>query len=189
MKKVYLIIIAITLAALAFYIHQDLSQQIDEETLTATIKQFNMKLTSPAFVQGGKIPAKYTCDGENINPPLAISGVPLTAKSLVLIMEDPDAIKPAGKIWDHWVVYNMSPEISSIREGQQPLGDWGVGTNNSQKYSGPCPPDGEHRYFFKLYAVDTRLDLKLGATKQTVLQAVQGHTIETAELVGTYNRQ
>jgi len=149
-----------------------------------------LKLSSNAFSHNGTIPTKYTCDGENTNPPLKIEGVPSPAKSLVLIVDDPDAIKPAGKVWDHWVVWNIKPESKEIKENSVPSesvqGENGRGQN---KYQGPCPPDTEHRYFFKLYALDTIFDLKEGSTKQEVEKAMQGHILAKTEFVGKYNRQ
>lgn len=149
-----------------------------------------MKLTSPAFEHGGKIPSKYTCDGENINPPLAISDVPPGTGSLVLIMDDPDVPKHlrADGMWDHWVVFNIPATIREIGEGKEPEGTSGVGTSGNVEYSGPCPPDREHRYFFKLYALDTELDLPEKATKGQVEKAMEGHVIEKTELMGRYER-
>jgi len=135
------------------------------------------------------MPSKYTCDGENISPPLRISGVPEGTKSFVLIMDDPDAIKPAGKIWDHWIVFNIPPDTTEIPESHEPEGVHGIGTGNNLEYSGPCPPDAEHKYIFKLYALDTLLDLTAGVTKIEVENAIKKHIIEQAELAGLYNRQ
>ena len=147
-----------------------------------------MKLTSPAFTESGKIPAKYTCDGNNINPPLIISEVPEGAKSLALIMDDPDAVVPAGKIWDHWVVWNIPHFIREIKEGQEPRGVRGRGTGNNLTYKGPCPPDGVHRYFFKLYALKSGLQLPEGSTKAEVEAAMKGYILAKAELMGRYER-
>jgi Raf kinase inhibitor-like YbhB/YbcL family protein len=149
-----------------------------------------MLLTSPAFVHEAKIPAKYTCDGDNINPPLKVSGVPAQAKSLVLIMDDPDVPKQlrADGIWDHWVVFNIPPHLSAINEGQEPPGTHGIGTSTNLAYFGPCPPDREHRYFFKLYALDIQLKLPAKATKKQVEKAMSGHILAQAELMGRYER-
>ena len=149
-----------------------------------------MKLTSPAFEHGGKISSKYTCDGENINPPLAISDVPPGAGSLVLIMDDPDVPKHvrADGMWDHWVVFNIPATLRDIGEGKEPEGTHGVGTGGNVNYAGPCPPDREHRYFFKLYALDTELNLPEKATKGQVEKAMEGHVIEKTELMGRYER-
>ena len=148
-----------------------------------------MELTSPAFKEGAPIPVKYTCEGQNLSPPLVINGVPPGAKSLALIMDDPDAMKPAGKVWDHWVTFNIPPETTVIGEGENPPGVMGSNTRGVLAYGGPCPPDGEHRYYFHLYALDTMLNLKEGATKKQVLDATDGHVLAQAELRGRYVRQ
>ena len=149
-----------------------------------------MQLTSPAFENGGVIPERYTCDGENISPELRISGVPEGAKTLALIMEDPDVptnVREDG-MWNHWVVFNIPPEISVIAEGEEPAGVRGVTTSGALRYGGPCPPDREHRYFFYLYALDTALNLSEGTTKEEVLAAMEGHVLAKAELMGRYDR-
>ena len=149
-----------------------------------------MKITSSAFNHNSKIPQKYTCDGENINPPLSFSDVPEATKSLVLIMEDPDVshyLRPDG-MFDHWVVYNMPAETHEIKEGTQPPGIQGQNSRNEAKYTGPCPPDRQHRYFFKLYALDFTLDLPQNATKQMVEAKMQGHILGKSELIGLYRR-
>jgi len=150
-----------------------------------------MQLTSPAFVHEGRIPPRYTCDGPNICPPLKIAGVPQEARSLVLIMDDPDVPKHlrADGMWDHWVVFNIEPSLTVIEEGQEPEGTPGVGTGGNLKYYGPCPPDREHRYFFKLYALDTKLDLGAKATKPQVEKAMQSHILAQTELMGKYERR
>ena len=147
-----------------------------------------LKISSTAFENNGEIPSFYTCDESNVSPPLKFEGVPEKAKSLVLIMDDPDAVKPVGKVWDHWVVFNIPPETKGAVEGRDPEGTMGLNSRNNLTYGGPCPPDGEHRYFFRLYALDTKLKLKEGATKAEVLKAVEGHIIEKAELIGKYKR-
>lgn len=149
-----------------------------------------MKIASSAFKHGGKIPSQYTCDGKNINPPLLISEVPEKAKALALIMDDPDVPEYVRKdrMWVHWVVFNMPPQTSSIGENATPKGTAGKGTSGKLKYEGPCPPDREHRYFFKLYALDIVLTLKEGATKEDLEKAMSGHIIAQAELIGKYER-
>ncbi|MCA1788126.1 MAG: YbhB/YbcL family Raf kinase inhibitor-like protein [Desulfobacteraceae bacterium] len=149
-----------------------------------------MKLTSSAFVQGEKIPVIYTCDGDNVNPPLEITGVPHEAQSLVLIMDDPDVPQNLRKdgMWDHWVVFNIPPDNHTIEEASEPPGVAGIGTNGETGYFGPCPPDREHRYFFKLFALDTLLDLPEKSTKAAVENAMAGHVLFHAELMGTYER-
>jgi Raf kinase inhibitor-like YbhB/YbcL family protein len=149
-----------------------------------------MKLTSSAFSQGEKIPSIYTCDGDNINPPLEITGVPHDAKSLVLIMDDPDVPKNLREdgMWDHWVVFNIPPDTRIVEENSEPEGTPGTGTNGETGYFGPCPPDREHRYFFKLFALDTLLDLPEKSTKTAVENAMAGHVLFHAELMGRYER-
>ena len=149
-----------------------------------------MKLTSTAFQHKAKIPSKYTCDGQNINPPLKFSDVPKEAKSLVLIMDDPDVpknLRPDG-MFDHWLMFNIPAQTSEIEENSEPEGMHGTGTSGKPNYFGPCPPDREHRYFFKLYALDDLLDLPELATKKDIEEAMEGHIIDQAELVGLYKR-
>jgi len=149
-----------------------------------------MKLTSPAFNEGGKIPSKYTCEGENKNPELHISGVPIGAKSLVLIMDDPDvpAFVRKDQMFDHWVVFNIPPSTIKIAEGVEPRGTPGKNTAGGLHYFGPCPPDREHRYFFKLYALDCELTLYKGASKKEVENAINGHILAQTQLMGKYEK-
>lgn len=147
-----------------------------------------MELTSTAFENNGMIPRQYTCDGENVSPPRNIMQIPPETKTLALIMDDPDAVKPAGKVWDHWIVFNIPPNTNEIEEGKDPQGIKGMTSFGKSGYGGPCPPDGEHSYIFKLYAVDTELDLVEGASKEEVLGLMQGHILEEAELIGRYAR-
>ncbi|MBI2145934.1 YbhB/YbcL family Raf kinase inhibitor-like protein [Candidatus Woesearchaeota archaeon] len=153
-----------------------------------------MKLTSTTFQDRGTIPRKYTCDGKNISPPLDFAGVPANATSLVLIMDDPDIPEAAKKnfnieVWDHWVVFNIPPETKTVAEGNNPLGILGRNTGGNNAYGGPCPPDREHRYFFKLYALDIRLNLPEGSTKAIVEKEIVGHILAQATLMGRYERQ
>jgi len=149
-----------------------------------------MKLTSPVFQHNGRIPQKYTCDGPNINPPLIIEGAPLNTKSFALILEDPDVPSHirTDQMWDHWIVFNIPSTITHIDEGTEPAGVHGLGTGNNLNYYGPCPPDREHRYFFKLYALDTQLSIPAKSTKKQVEEAMKGHILATAELIGLYGR-
>ena len=149
-----------------------------------------MKLKSSAFENGGKIHSKHTCDGNNVSPPLTISDVPAEAERLVLIMDDPDVpaeVREDG-MWDHWIVFNIPASVCNIGEGEEPPGTHGIGTGGNTDYFGPCPPDREHRYFFKLYAIDVELDLPEGSTKLEVENAMEGHVLATAELLGRYER-
>ena len=150
-----------------------------------------MKLTSLQFEHNTRIPIKYTCEGEDINPSLTISDVPAAAKSLVLIMDDPDVPKqfrPDG-MWDHWIKFNIPAVTTVIEEGREPEGISGLGTSGNLKYHGPCPPDGEHRYTFKLYALDTQLNLSEGVTKKEVEVAMQHHILDEAVLIGLYEKE
>ena len=152
-------------------------------------------LNSGVFNEGGVIPLKYTCEGDDVAPPLEWDGVPENAASLVLIVDDPDAPDPdAPKMtWVHWVVYNLPPDVRGLPEGamadmlpigtKQGLNDW-----NNIGYGGPCPPVGRHRYFFKLYVLDTVLENLNSPSKTQVEAAMQGHVIAQAELVGTYKK-
>lgn len=144
-----------------------------------------MKLTSSTFMHNGNIPSEYTCDGTDISPPLSISDVPANTKSLVLISDDPDA--PVGT-WDHWVVFNIPASTTQISKGTEPKGTAGKNSWGRTGYGGPCPPSGTHRYFFKLYALDTELNLPVGSAKKQIESAMQGHILAKAELIGLYKR-
>jgi phospholipid-binding protein, PBP family len=145
-----------------------------------------MQLTSDAFENGGALPVDYTCRGRGVNPPLTISDVPEGTKSLALIMHDPDAV--GGRDFLHWTVWNIPPDTTRIEEGSLPV-DAIQGTNDypNQTYGPACPPAGTglHRYIFDLYALDTVLDLPAGASRQELEAAIRGHTLATAQLIGT----
>lgn len=148
-----------------------------------------MKLLSPAFTEGQTIPSKFTCDGSDINPELRIEGVPANTKSLVLIMDDPDAT--GGVTWDHWVVWNIDPNTSVIPENSLPHGAIeGTTSFRHQKYGGPCPPRGSkpHRYMFKLYALDTFLDVPDHSSKSYVERGITGHILDETRLMGLFGR-
>lgn len=150
-----------------------------------------IKITSTAFTEGDMIPKQYTCDAEDVSPDLTWTGVPEGTKSLALICDDPDA--PMGT-WVHWVLFNLPPDISELhaeipskktlknnaRHGKNDFGKFG--------YGGPCPPSGTHRYFFKLYALDTVINLKSGITKAQLLEAMKGHILDEGQLLGRYKR-
>ena len=147
-----------------------------------------IQLSSSAFNEGEPIPVKYTCDGEDVSPPLRWSGVPEGARNLALIADDPDA--PRGA-FTHWVLFGIPPQVTELAEGQQ-LSGVAQGHNDFGRtgYGGPCPPRGNpHRYFFKLYALDTDLQLPPGATKQDLLRAMEDHIIAEGQLMGTYQRR
>ncbi len=146
-----------------------------------------MNLTSSAFAYGQSIPVKYSCKGEDVSPPLAWDEPPAGVRSFVLIMDDPDA--PMGT-WDHWILFNILPEARFLPENFRPARPIQVGRNSWGKnaYGGPCPPSGTHRYFFRLYALDTTLDLPDGASKNAILTAMRGHILAQAELMGTFRK-
>lgn len=149
-----------------------------------------LKLTSPEFEDGQMIPEKYGYTRMNVNPPLKVDGVPEEAESLVLVMDDPDALEPAGKVWDHWVVWDIDPEIESIPEGWGLQGAKPGKTDYGEtKYGGPNPPDGVHTYQFRLYALDTCLDLSESPTKSEIEGAMEGHILDQAKLEGNYAPQ
>jgi Raf kinase inhibitor-like YbhB/YbcL family protein len=156
--------------------------------LTSAQEAFKMEIISPSIKQGGTIPTVHTCDGTDISPALSWTGVPEGAKSLVLIVDDPDA--PMGT-WAHWILYNLPPETTGLPENIQELP---VGTRRGETsfrythYGGPCPPDREHRYYFKLYALDSLIDLPEGAKQEQVEKAMEGHQLAKAVLMGRYNR-
>lgn len=144
-----------------------------------------MQIDSIAFEHHSPIPKKYTCEGQDVSPPLAFHDVPKGTKSLALIMDDPDA--PMGT-FDHWIVWNLKPESKSLNEGSNPQNQ-GINHFKEKRYRGPCPPPGApHRYFFKLFALDTLIDLPNGSTKGQLEDAMEGHILGRAELVGTYKR-
>jgi Raf kinase inhibitor-like YbhB/YbcL family protein len=140
-------------------------------------------INSPAFDNEGYIPAKYTCEGENVNPPLEISGVPEKTETFVLMIEDLDVQQG---VFDHWIVWNIQP-VKTIAENSVP-GVQGRNSFGSAQYGGPCPPAGTHRYYFKLYALDTTLNLPEGSKKIQLLEAMKDHILEMNEFVGRYKK-
>lgn len=151
------------------------------------LRMETVTISSPAFSHGEAIPARYTCDGADKSPPMIIGTIPPAAQSLALIMDDPDA--PAG-IWVHWVVWNIPVKTRDIPENGLPLGA-SQGRNDWKRtsYGGPCPPSGTHRYFFRLYALDSPLQLASSTTKAELERAMQGHILAKGELMGTYRRR
>ena len=171
-------------------------QEKEQIEITETMEK-QLELISTAFENGSTIPSKYTCDEDNINPPLSISGVPDGAVSLALIMDDPDIpqqFKDERGIdsFDHWTVYGISSKMTSIAEGVEPQGSAGINGRGNTGYTGPCPPPEfeptEHRYFFKLYALDSSINFVNTPTKNELLSAMEGHIISQTELVGLYDR-
>ncbi len=172
MKRIFLFLMIILIIGCA-----------EEENIPKEVNK--MKISSPAFEDNGDIPDRYTCQGQDVNPELNIEGIPENAKSLVLIMDDPDA--PAGT-WDHWIVFNI-PIIAKIEENSVPQGAvQGKNSWGKSNYGGPCPPSGQHRYLFKLYALDTTLELDTNSDKSNVEQAMQGHILAEAKLIGLYSK-
>jgi Raf kinase inhibitor-like YbhB/YbcL family protein len=145
-----------------------------------------MKITSSAFQGGANIPSKFTCEGTDISPPLQIADVPPGAKSLALIVDDPDA--PSG-LFTHWTVWNISPQTGTIGEGAAPKGVHGTNDFGRSGYGGPCPPSGTHRYYFKIFALDRELDLPIGAKRGQLDAAMKGHMVGQGELMGRYSKQ
>jgi hypothetical protein len=156
-----------------------------------------LTITTPEFKHEGRIPAKIGCEGQDSSPQLHWSGVPQNCQSLVLISDDPDAPDPQNPkmTWVHWVVYDLPPDSSGLDERQPKEGTLANGAKQgitdfgSIGYGGPCPPIGEHRYYFKLYALDTRLDLPPGQSKKNIEEAMAGHILEQAELIGLYQKK
>ena len=145
-----------------------------------------MKIISSAFNEGEMIPTKYTCDGENISPPLEFVDVPEETKSLVLIMDDPDAPQ---EVFTHWIVYKIDPETTSVTEGKNPAyATIGLNSAGKAEYAPPCPPSDIHRYYFRLYALDTEINLQPGANRREIEEAIAGHVIAQAELLGRFGR-
>jgi Raf kinase inhibitor-like YbhB/YbcL family protein len=156
-------------------------------TLKEATAMEKLTISSPAFGHEGNIPAKYTCDGMDVNPTLTIVNVPGGAKSLALIVDDPDA--PAGT-WVHWVVWNITPNTTEIREDSVPKGAiQGINDFRKHSYGGPCPPSGTHRYFFKLFALDALLNIRPDSRKQELEEAMKGHILSQAEIIGLYKRK
>lgn len=182
-KSIYLVIVASILICVF---------SINSKACTAMKGGKTMKITSSAFSEGGGIPSKYTCDGQDISPPLEWKDAPGDTKSFALISDDPDA---PGGTWVHWVAFNIPPTAAkleeSIKQDREFANGMKQGSNDWPKigYGGPCPPSGTHRYYFKLYALDAMLDIKPGATKEQLLKAMKGHVLAEARLMGKYKRQ
>jgi hypothetical protein len=177
MKKAIVVIILV-LAAAGFYCRSSIAQT-DEQADNV------MKITSPSFKDNESIPSRFTGDGQDINPALDIKNLPAGTKSLALIVDDPDA--PA-KIWVHWVVYDIPPAIVHIDENSIP-GKQGMNDSGTKNYSGPYPPSGTHRYYFKIYALDKTLGLNEGISKSDLEKAMQGSVLSSAQLMGLYSKR
>lgn len=166
------------------------NKKFEVETMRG--EKMDIKITSPAFKNGDLIPAKYTCDGQDISPPLQWDGVPEETKSLAFICDDPDA---PMKTWVHWVLFNLPAGTKGLQENVPPDkvlpsgAKQGISDFRRIGYGGPCPPSGTHRYFFKIYALDTQLNLEAGATKEQLLKAMKGHILAEGQLIGKYRRR
>jgi Raf kinase inhibitor-like YbhB/YbcL family protein len=165
------------------------STEVSDNTASTEVKETEndkvLIIESPAFESGENIPVKYTCDGENINPPLIFKDITSGTITLALIVDDPDA---PGGTWTHWTLFNINPETTAIAENSVPEGSV-EGTTDFGKpgYGGPCPPSGTHRYYFRLFALDTSLDPNAGAKISTLTDAIKTHIIQSAELFGLYS--
>jgi Raf kinase inhibitor-like YbhB/YbcL family protein len=185
-KKNLIMAVLLFLFLLCFY-----QSKFQSNPLAIAGEKAKITIKSPAFEDGGMIPKKYTCDGEDISPPLKWTSIPEGTKSLALISDDPDA--PAG-VWVHWVIYDIPPDTRELPENIPP--QWTLdngakqGKNDFGKigYGGPCPPGGTHRYYFKIYALDAEINLEAGATKAELLRAMEGHILAEAQLMGKYRR-
>ena len=183
MKKIFWLVFIVILV-LVFYNYLGRTRQKQK---LPVISNKMIQVSSPAFTDNQMIPKNYTCDDLNINPPLSFKNVPVAAKSLALIVDDPDA--PMGT-WTHWLVWNIDPKTAEIKENSVPVGAV-LGKNDSgeNKYDGPCPPGGTHRYFFRVYALDTILSLAQGSSRKNLESAMSDHVIDQGELMSRYSRQ
>jgi Raf kinase inhibitor-like YbhB/YbcL family protein len=155
--------------------------------LSACVQKLSMKITSPVFQNNDYLPDRFTCNGQNINPPIFISETPLNTKSLVLIVDDPDA--PTGT-WTHWLVWNIRSDTQEILENSVPKDAFeGITSWGKPGYNGPCPPTSVHRYFFRIFALDTVLDLRPLATVDQLLMAIQNHIVAKAEIIAKYPKK
>ena len=178
-------VLMLTIAALAIISCRSNDKKAESST------NLNITVSSDAFQEGEMIPKKYTCDGEDVSPSVSWTGLPAETKSVVLVCDDPDA---PGDTWVHWILYNLPPNSGGLPEGVPPAemldggGNHGINSWNRYGYGGPCPPSGVHRYFFKIYALDTVLDIDARATEKNVLQAMEGHILIQGQLMGKYSR-
>ena len=185
-KKIIIFLTTLFLIFLAIFIILRYTKHNNPPIIKQSPLIKSMNITSSAFQNNQHIPAKYTCTGEGINPPLEFSEIPENTKSLALIVDDPDA--PMGT-WVHWVVYNINPEVREIKENSAPLEALlGLTSSGNAKYGPPCPPSGTHRYFFKLYALNKMLDLTGEVTKQTIEEAMKNSIISQAQIIGLYSK-
>jgi len=187
MKKIIILILAVLLVAGLIKFKYNTSPYISQDSVEPNLHDSDkFSITSSVFSNQGKIPSEYTCDGSNISPPLTIKNVPQDAKSLVLIVDDMDT--PQG-VWVHWLVYNIPPDIQNILENSMPIGSQ-VGKNSfgNKEYAGPCPLYGEHRYIFKLYAIDHYIVLPESPDRQEIINEINGHVLAESVTTGIYTR-
>ncbi|MCL5438773.1 MAG: YbhB/YbcL family Raf kinase inhibitor-like protein [Patescibacteria group bacterium] len=181
---VFLLLIFVILLIVKFYFGSIINKESSE---TQNLQKTNMKITSPAFQDNSNLPVQYSCDGRGINPPLVISDVPQNTKSFVLFVEDPDA--PSGT-FTHWVVYDINPSVREIQENSTSKGAYeGKTSIGNAGYVAPCPPSGAHHYVFKLFALDTMLNLKSAPRRSEIEKAMTGHIIDQAQIIGLYWRK
>ena len=188
MNKKYIILLILCLLAVAISVMIFVS--LNKKTAVIPQPQIqnliSMRLLSPEFKNNEIIPGKFTCDGLNISPELKIYGIPDNAVSLAVVLSDPDSV---GGDWTHWVMWNIDPKTETITENSVPAGAVvGKSDFDKNKYGGPCPPSGTHRYVFHLYALDVKLDIAGNSTKTDLLKAMEGHLITETELMGVYSR-
>ena len=186
-RKVIFAILAVVLVSISIGILIFLKIPDTSNELFNLSNDTNMKISNSAFGSGQKIPDKYTCKGEGISPQITISEIPEGTKSLVLIVDDPDA--PSG-LWTHWIVYNMNPSVSEILENSVPDGaSQGKNSSNETKYGPPCPPSGTHRYFFRLYALNVGiLEFEVSPTEEDIKEVIKDKTLAAVEIYGTVSK-
>ncbi|OGD63872.1 hypothetical protein A2160_01405 [Candidatus Beckwithbacteria bacterium RBG_13_42_9] len=187
MPKLVILLVVILLIVSSLFIFLGLKSRQTKNNPEKTEREEIMKVTSPVFTQEEQMPEDYTCDGENVNPPLNIVNLPAGTQSLAIIVDDPDS--PAGN-FTHWLVWNINPQTKEIMEDSVPENAV-VGTNDFKKmeYDGPCPPSGTHRYVFKVLALGTKLELGEGATREELDEAMDEHVLDSAELIGLYSHK
>jgi Raf kinase inhibitor-like YbhB/YbcL family protein len=186
--KFIIFLLVVIVVGYGLYLATIKDQKVSPKERFTNNSKKNMKIKSSAFENNADIPSKYSCDGQGVNPPLEFLEVPADAKSLALIVDDPDAPVTGGFV--HWIVFNIDPETKEIAENGSPENAV-EGTNSASetKFVSPCPPSGTHRYFFKIFALDEMLNLDSSAKRGDVEKAMAGHIIEQAELIGLYQRQ
>jgi hypothetical protein len=179
-----LVLGVVTIPQLASAQYYTQYSKTEETTKKVQNKTPPLKISSSAFKQYGQIPKKFTCNGDNVSPPLKIENIPQKTKSLALIVDDPGA--PAGT-FTHWLAWNIPPTKTNLSVGEKNAISQGTNDFGNSKYAGPCPPSGTHWYFFKLYALDSKIDISVKSKKKDLVAAMQNHIIQTATLIGKYS--